>query len=219
MQNSRMRRSCQLLWFPILLASPQASAESLRAVVVSVGDGDTIRVQRDASVFTVRLACIDAPETAQQPYGIQSRQALRQRLPVGQPVVLEIQTTDRYGRRVAEVFSRGNVNLALVEAGHAFAYRQYLKQCDARQYLEAEARASRRGAGIWQVSGGITRPWDFRRGRSSTATPDGTTAGDKRWRCREIGSYNQAQQLLAQGHRYLDADGDGEACESLRGNG
>ena len=26
----------------------------------------------------------------------------------------------------------------------------------------------------------------------------------------------RAQQLLAQGHRYLDGDGDGEACESLR---
>jgi len=203
----------------VLLASAQASAQSLRAVVVSVGDGDTIRVRRDSAVFTVRLACIDAPETAQQPYGLQSRQALRERLPVGQPVVLEIQTTDRYGRRVAEVFSRGNVNLALVQAGHAFVYRQYLKQCDARQYLEAEASASRRRAGIWQVSGGMTRPWDFRRGRSSAPIPDGTTAGDRRWRCREIGSYNRAQQLLAQGHAYLDADGDGEACESLRGNG
>ncbi len=52
------------------------------------------------------------------------------------------------------------------------------------------------------VEGGITRPWDFRRGR--------------RYRCKEIGSYAQAQDLLAQGHSYLDGDGDGEACESLR---
>ena len=31
------------------------------------------------------------------------------------------------------------------------------------------------------------------------------------------GSYAQAQVLLQQGHSYLDGDGDGEACEGLRG--
>ncbi|MBM5801152.1 MAG: excalibur calcium-binding domain-containing protein [Cyanobacteria bacterium K_DeepCast_35m_m2_023] len=32
-----------------------------------------------------------------------------------------------------------------------------------------------------------------------------------------MGSYAQAQMLLRQGHTYLDGDGDGEACEVLRG--
>lgn len=195
----------------VLFGSGQAWAESLRAVVVSVGDGDTIRVRRDAQLLTVRLACIDAPETAQQPYGQQARHALQQRLPVGQPVILEVQSSDRYGRTVAEVFHGGSVNLSMVLAGRAFVYHQYLRGCDAGAYLDAEAQATRQRNGIWQVPGGITRPWDFRRGRS-------TVAG-RRWRCREVGSYDRAQQLLAQGHRYLDGDGDGEACESLRGGG
>jgi hypothetical protein len=56
--------------------------------------------------------------------------------------------------------------------------------------------------GVWQVEGGITRPWDFRQGR--------------RYRCKEIGSYERAQELLRQGHTYLDGNGDGEACKSLR---
>jgi endonuclease YncB( thermonuclease family) len=34
-----------------------------------------------------------------------------------------VQTTDRYGRVVAEVFTGINVNLALVEVGQAFACR------------------------------------------------------------------------------------------------
>jgi len=38
----------------------------------------------------------------------------------------------------------------------------------------------------------------------------------RRYRCKEIGSHAQAQHLLAQGHRYLDGDGDGQACEALR---
>ena len=44
-----------------------------------------------------------------------------------------------------------------------FAYRQYLRNCDARAYLAAEELASRRRTGVWQQEGGITRPWDFRR--------------------------------------------------------
>ncbi|MFM7267990.1 MAG: hypothetical protein ACKOZT_05305 [Cyanobium sp.] len=34
--------------------------------------------------------------------------------------------------------------------------------------------------------------------------------------CRQIGSYARAQELLRQGHIYLDKNGDGVACESLR---
>ena len=191
-------------------------AQGVKATVLSIGDGDTIRVRQAGKALTVRLACIDAPETAQSPYGQQARTYLQQRLPIGREVSLNIKTTDRYGRSVAEVISDININLALVEDGKAFAYRQYLSGCDAKAYLEAEERASRARLGVWQVPGGITRPWDFRRGRRSAAIPDGTTPGGLRYRCKEIGSYAKAQELLRQGHSYLDGNGDGEACESLR---
>jgi hypothetical protein len=46
--------------------------------------------------------------------------------------------------------------------------------------------------------------------------PDGTTPGGRRYRCNEIDSYARAQELLRQGHTYLDSNSDGEACESLR---
>jgi hypothetical protein len=67
-----------------------------------------------------------------------------------------------------------------------------------------------------QVQGGITRPWDFRRARRSATIPDGSAPGGRRYRCSDIGSYAKAQELLAEGHSYLDGNGDGEACESLR---
>jgi hypothetical protein len=104
----------------------------------------------------------------------------------------------------------------MVEDGQAFVFCQYLSGCDAKEYLDAEFRASRRRYGVWQVEGGITRPWDFRRGSSATVIPDGTTSGGRRYRCSEIGSYARAQELLRQGHSTLDSKGDGEACESLR---
>jgi endonuclease YncB( thermonuclease family) len=139
----------------------------LAAVVLSIGDGDTIRVRQDGRTVTVRLACIDAPELAQSPYGAAARAYLWQRLPLGAPVTLDVHTTDRYGRLVAEVIGEINLGLAQVEDGQAFAYRRYLGGCDARAYLDAEFRASRHRFGVWQVPGGIPRPWDVRRQRRS----------------------------------------------------
>ena len=153
----------------IMVLVPWPPATSLRArsntaTVLSIGDGDTLRVQQGGRSVTVRLACIDAPEMAQSPYGAKARQALQLRLRPGRSVRLDVKTTDRYGRKVAEVISDINIGLALVEDGQAFVYRRYVAQCDAREYLAAEVRARRSRVGVWTVPGGITRPWDFRRG-------------------------------------------------------
>ena len=185
------------------------------ATVVSVGDGDTVRVSEGSKRITVRLACIDAPETSQRPWGARSMALLKRLTPVGSEVTLRVKTTDRYGRTVAELLNRrGNVNQLMVRAGQAFAYRRYLRQCDAQKYLEIENEAKRLSLGVWSLGpSGITRPWDYRQGRRSSASSSGSS---RKYRCKDIGSWSRAQQLLAQGHRYLDGDGDGEACESLR---
>ena len=36
-----------------------------------------------------------------------------------------------------------------------------------------------------------------------------------KYRCNDIGDWSKAQQLLIEGHSYLDRDNDGEACEAL----
>ncbi|MFM7268385.1 MAG: thermonuclease family protein [Cyanobium sp.] len=144
----------------------------LPATVLSVGDGDTLRVNQAGQVRTIRLACIDAPEMAQRPWGEAARAYLQTRLPRGTAVTLLPHITDRYGRTVAEVIHEININLVLVEDGQAFAYRRYLGSCDAREYLDAEFRASRHRAGVWQLPGGITRPWLFRQLRRGQALAD-----------------------------------------------
>lgn len=74
------------------------------------------------------------------------------------------------------------------------------------------------GYGVWRLPGGINRPWDFRWGRTSrrSTSDTGSIPGGRTCRCKEIGSYQQAQVLLRQGHTDLDGNGDGEACERLR---
>lgn len=55
-----------------------------------------------------------------------------------------------------------NAGLSLVQQGHAFTYRQYLRQSDEWAYLDQEKLAERYCVGVWRLLGGIKRPWDFR---------------------------------------------------------
>lgn len=98
-QTPEMARTFLLGVFALTaLAWPaEVVAQGVKATVLSIGDGDTIRVRQAGKALTVRLACIDAPETAQSPYGQQARTYLQQRLPIGREVSLNLKTTDRYG--------------------------------------------------------------------------------------------------------------------------
>ena len=190
-----------VLLLPLCLTTSVNAAQ-----VVSVGDGDTIRVSEGSRRITVRLACIDAPETSQRPWGARSTALLKQLMPVGSEVSLKVQTMDRYGRTVAELLNhRGNVNQLMIEAGQAFAYRQYLGQCDVQKYLQLEDAAKLQGLGIWSVGpSGITRPWVYRKRRRKIVSSSGSS---RKYRCKDIGYWSRAQKLLAEGHRYLDGDG------------
>ena len=139
------------------------------STVISVGDGDTIRISNGSEKFTVRLACIDAPEISQDPYGERSRDFLRNMLPIGTKVTLRIQTMDRHGRSVAEVFTkRGNINESIIEQGHGFVCRRYLSNCNGSRYRSLERQARKLGLGVWSTSStGIQRPWDYRRSKRS----------------------------------------------------
>ena len=126
----------------LLLAGPAGAA-----TVLSVGDGDTLRVADGPQRLTIRLACIDAPEMAQAPYGAASREYLQELAPVGSVVTIRPQTKDRYGRTVAEVFRNGRaVNLAMVQSGQAFAYRKYLAACNGGAYLGIPEKSDQPGS-------------------------------------------------------------------------
>ena len=89
----------------------QAAAQQLSGVVISVHDGDSLRV-RDAHgrVQRIRLAFVDAPEIGQA-YGMTSRDGLRQRL-LGQQVTVSMLERDRYQRQVAQIWL-GDTDISL----------------------------------------------------------------------------------------------------------
>ena len=149
------------------ITTPVAAAE---LKVLSIGDGDTIRVSSPSGTgkTTVRLACIDAPETSQAPYGNDARRALQGELAIGAEVSLRTKATDRYGRTVAEVLKGAtNINQALVATGAAFVYWQYIEGCDRETYSRLENEAKLKSLGVWAVPGGIQRPWEYRRSRKA----------------------------------------------------
>ena len=152
---------------PLLLAPLSAIAQTTSATVVSVGDGDTLRIRAASQVTTIRLSCVDAPERAQSPWGQQSTSRLKQLLPVGKAVQVRTITRDRYGRTVAELYvGKQSVNLQMVKEGQGVVYRQYLSGCAAtkNQYLQAEAQARQKRLGFWNQKLPVM-PWDYRRSR------------------------------------------------------
>jgi micrococcal nuclease len=170
------------LFFSLTLAflsfSLPAIAQTITGTIVSVGDGDTVRVKTPDKTLTVRLACIDSPELKQQPYGQAASIRLKQLLPVGQAVTLRIADTDRYGRSVAKVYvGDTSINLALVQEGQAVVYRQYLGGCPEirDRLLSAEASAKRQRLGLWAQANPMM-PWDFRH-LGHAAKPYGGSAG------------------------------------------
>jgi len=146
-----------VLW---LAAAPLAcAAETLTGKVVKVADGDTLTILVDAERVKVRLAEIDAPERG-QPWGRRAKQALTEMV-AGHVVQVETKFNDRYGRRVGHVIYSGrDVNRELVREGHAWVYRQWLRD---ETLLDDEAHARAARAGLWSLpENERVPPWEWR---------------------------------------------------------
>jgi micrococcal nuclease len=222
----------------LITPTPLLAQTNLTGTVISTGDGDTLRVQINGKVTTVRLACIDAPESTQAG-GKESATRLSQFLPKNQSVQVRPVELDRYGRTVAEVFKNGqSVNLQMVQEGRAVVYREYLSACASTQsrYLQAEAKAKQRKLAFWSQANPVM-PWDFRAGKRSPSTPVAAPArsttpqpaaqtsncspaypdvcippGPPDLDCGDI-SQRRFTVVAPDPHRF-DGDGDGVGCES-----
>lgn len=130
--------------------------------VVSVSDGDTIAIapEHGGTIVKVRLHGIDAPER-NQPDG-QSARVFVVNTALFQIVdVQETQGKDRYGRTVAVVVLRGGESLqaALLNAGLAWVWPRYCRNCQEWQALQDEARSY--GRGLWGSPEPVP-PWQWR---------------------------------------------------------
>jgi micrococcal nuclease len=100
--------------------------QTVSGTVVSVADGDTVRLRLDSSGKTirVRLEGIDAPEQG-EPFSTQARNATRVLL-FNRKVSLKASDVDKYDRLVARVFvDSKDSSLQLVESGLACHFTRF----------------------------------------------------------------------------------------------
>ena len=151
-----------LIFLIALMHSLNVRAEILIGKVVAVADGDTLTLL-DATQrqHKIRLAAIDAPEKY-QPFGNKAKQTLAE-ICFGKEAEAIIETKDRYGRYVAEVYCEGiNANESLLSEGMAWVYIQHAKKFP--HYIDRENSARTDRAGLWADQHPIP-PWEFRRNK------------------------------------------------------
>jgi endonuclease YncB( thermonuclease family) len=156
----------------LAVAAVAAEPATLTGKVVSVNDGDTLRVLDAAGTqHKVRLQGIDSPET-RQAFGTKARNRLAA-LAKGKTVTIHSRGQDRYGRVLASVDIKGDdLGHRLVADGLAWHYARYSKDAGLAA-AERDARAAHRG--LWADKAPVP-PWEWRaseKGRRRVPAPAG----------------------------------------------
>jgi len=129
--------------------------------VCSVHDGDTFTT---CDGIKVRLFGVDSPEL-KQPLGPQAKVQLV-KLVESHDVTLDCKGRS-YKRRVCQVWQGSHdIGAAMVLAGYAFDSPQYSHGL----YQEQEQAAKAGHLGVWKLSDGGERPWNYRRNRYGKKT-------------------------------------------------
>lgn len=150
-----------LVGLQISLLGPVSHADTTyTGKVISIADGDTLRVLYRDGQLKIRLAEIDTPER-KQPWGIRAKQALSDKVFAQTVNAVEIDR-DRYGKIVGRVYLDGrDINRELVAEGHAWVYRKCMRD---ESLLEDEATARDAGIGLWPLpEAQRVPPWEWRR--------------------------------------------------------
>jgi len=153
-----------------LLPAAHASGSSyqLTGKVVRVSDGDTVNLLVENKQERIRLASIDAPETAHgssqpgQPFGEASRKNLAEYV-AGKTLTVVCFEKDHYDRHICDIPINGTTaNRLQVEQGYAWANQQakgkYLRD---KSLPELEKSARQKKLGLWAEPGAVA-PWEWR---------------------------------------------------------
>jgi endonuclease YncB( thermonuclease family) len=145
----------------VFLLAPVGHAETTyHGNVISIADGDTLRILYQGGQLKIRLAEIDTPER-KQPWGTRAKQAFSDKV-FGEVVdVVEIDR-DRYGRIVGRIYlDERDINREMVAEGHAWVYLKYMRD---ETLLADEAAAKDAGLGLWSLpQSQRAPPWEWRR--------------------------------------------------------
>lgn len=213
--------------------SQAAQANRLSATILSVTDGDTMKIKVNGKNETVRLLLVDTPETKHpskpvQPFGPEASAFAKQTLE-GKNVEIEmdISERDKYGRLLVYLWVDGKMfNEMLLEKGLArvaYVYPPNVKYVDS--FREIQKKAQTDGIGIWSIenyaqkdgfhSEKIKKTQPATSALPHTQTPNTSSSNVQYKNCTEARAAGVTPIYEGQpGYsRKLDRDGDGIACE------
>ncbi|MFD1737017.1 DUF6359 domain-containing protein [Bacillus salitolerans] len=158
-----------------------SAAGTYESVVLSVTDGDTIKLQTPVlGATTVRYVNIDTPETYHSPkndldqnqldHGNAAKAYMNTLLKAGDEVLIKVgeEATDAYGRLLGQVIRKSdglNTNLEMVNAGYAVTYFIWPvgDEADYNMFQSAVKDAFDAELGIWNPANPLLElPFEFR---------------------------------------------------------
>lgn len=190
-------------------------AATISGKVVGVTDGDTITVLDDSNAqHKIRLWGIDAPESKQD-FGQRAKQALSEMV-YSKPVTVDVQDVDRYKREVGKVYQNGTyVNLEMIKLGLAWWYQAYAKSATDLRDAETTARAAK--VGLWARPDAVA-PWEYRRGKRSSAAETKQTDEVKYWVTNSSGKvHNSSCRWYGTSKGHFEAKPTGSNCKICGG--
>ena len=142
-----------------LLLTTILVAETITGKVISVTDGDTIKILDEKNkVYKIRLNDIDAPEK-KQAFGNKSKENLSKYI-AGENVRVEYYKLDRYKRILGTVYFKDkDINKQQIIDGYAWVYKKYSKN---NEYINQERISKKHKRGLWKDEKPI-EPWEYRK--------------------------------------------------------
>ena len=142
-----------------LLLTTILVAETITGKVISVTDGDTIKILDEKNkVYKIRLNDIDAPEK-KQAFGNKSKENLSKYI-AGENVRVEYYKLDRYKRILGTVYFKDkDINKQQIIDGYAWVYKKYSKN---NEYINQERISKNHKRGLWKDDKPI-EPWEYRK--------------------------------------------------------
>lgn len=222
---------------PNSVQSPVAVEQLGTYKVVRVVDGDTFSIDKDGVNTTLRLIGLDTPEVVdpRKPVQCFGREASDKAKAIlsGQSVRIDLDKTqgefDKYDRTLAYAFLADGTNFAemMIREGYGHEYTYNLPYKYQTEFKMAEKFARENERGLW-APGVCEEEIQPAPAPAPTTTPTTTPTPSSgyaclsdTYNCTNFKTHGEAQAVyescggVSNDVHRLDADKDGEACESL----
>ncbi len=142
-------------------ATPVQESQGEVYQVISVVDGDTIKVNYQGKLTSVRLIGVNTPETVDprksvECFGLEASNFLKNKL-ANQTVTLVADPSqtnrDKYDRLLRYVYLDGvDINLEIIQNGYGYEYTYNVPYVKQSEYKQAQVAASAAGRGLWAAN-------------------------------------------------------------------